>query len=58
MNDMTKGQLKIRQTIFDLHQSFPFVDKQNLMRCIMILFRGSVNPKYVEQIIDEVFDAN
>lgn len=55
MNDMRNHVVLLKQTISDLHQTFPFVDKQNLMKVIMILFRGSVNPAQVEQFINEAF---
>lgn len=55
-NDMTFTELNLRQNIVALHKAFPNVKYAELMRCIMILYRGHVNPMMVERILQEVMN--
>ena len=56
-NQLCRSQeLLARAVVFDLHHYFPSVTEENMMKVMMILFRGHENPSRVEQIIKEVFN--
>ncbi len=56
MDDRETNQLKLRQFIWRTHQEFPLVKASDIMKVVMILNRGHVNPAQVEEIIKEVFN--
>jgi hypothetical protein len=58
MDDWTRNLLRLRQFIWRTHQEFPLVKESDLMKVVLILHRGCVNPGKVEEIIKEVFDES
>jgi len=55
MSDEQVAWQRIHDVCWTLHCWFPYVDKISMMKVLMILHRGAVNPVQVEKIIDEVF---
>lgn len=55
LDDMARGARSCRDVVEFLHRRLPIANEEDMLKALMVLYRGALNPSEAKRIISDAF---